>query len=225
MRLSGAGMPTSASRSMARLRAAVSDRLSVGPDGLDQLIADPVQRIEAGQRILKDHADPLAPDAAHLFRRQIVDPQSRQIDLAAGDAAGRIDQADDGEPGDGFAGAGFADHAQHLALGDVEGNAVDGAQHAAAGDELDLEIAHGENGLGHADVGMSRSSQFRIERVAQPVAEQVDRQDQAPPAQGPGRRRSTIRRRTDSCCRSGSGCRARAWCRACRSRGTTASPR
>ena len=94
MRLSGAGMPTSASRSMARLRAAVSDRLVWVRDGLDQLVADPVQRIEAGQRILEDHADPLAADAAHLLGRQVVDPQSRQMDLAAADAAGRIDQAD-----------------------------------------------------------------------------------------------------------------------------------
>ena len=150
MRLSGAGMPTSASRSMARLRAAGLRKIEVGADGLDQLIADPVQRIEAGERILKDHADPLAADAAQFFRRQIVDPHARQIDLAAGDAAGRIDQADHRKTGDGFSGAGFADHAQHLALGDVEGNAVDGAQHAAAGDELHLEVTHGENGFGHA---------------------------------------------------------------------------
>ena len=128
MRLSGAGMPTSASRSMARLRAAVSERLVWVRMVSIELVADPVERIEAGERVLEDHADPLAPDPAHFFRRQIVDPQARQIDLAAGDAAGRIDQADHGEPGDGFAGAGFADHAQHLALGDVEGNAVDGAQ-------------------------------------------------------------------------------------------------
>ena len=70
-------------------------------------------------------------------------------DLAAGDAAGRIDQADHREPGDGFAGAGFADHAEHFALGDVEGDAVDRAQRAAAGGELDLKIADGENGFGH----------------------------------------------------------------------------
>ena len=56
----------------------------MGPDGLDQLVADPVQRIEAGERVLEDHADPLSADAAQLFRRQIVDPHARQIDLAAG---------------------------------------------------------------------------------------------------------------------------------------------
>ncbi len=72
------------------------------------------------------------------------------MDLAAGDAAGRIDQADHRKAGDGFSGAGFADHAQHLALGDVEGDAVDRAQRAAAGDELHLKVAHGENGFGHA---------------------------------------------------------------------------
>ena len=135
---------------MARLRAACSRQIGVGSDGLDQLIADPVQRIEAGERVLKNHPDPLAPDTAHLFRRQIVDPQARQIDLATGNAAGRIDQADHRKAGDGFSGAGFAHHAQHLALGDIEGNAVDGAQNAVAGDEFDPEVAHGKDRFGHA---------------------------------------------------------------------------
>ena len=145
MRFSGAGMPTSASRSMARLRAAVSDRFEVGADGLDDLVADPVERIEARQRILEDHPDPLAPDAADFLRRQMIDPRARQMDLAARDAAGRIDQADDGKAGDRFAGAGFADHAEHFALGDVEGNAVDRVQGAAAGDEFHLEISNRED--------------------------------------------------------------------------------
>ena len=114
----------------------------MGADGFDQLVADPVQRIEAGERVLKNHADPLSPDAAHFFRGQIVDPQARQIDLAAADAAGRIDQADHGEASDGFPGAGFADHAAHFALGDVERNAVDGAERVVAGDEFHPEITH-----------------------------------------------------------------------------------
>ena len=171
MRFSGAGMPTSASRSMARLRAAVSDRFSVGPDRLDDLVADPVERIEAGQRILEDHADPLAPDAAHFFRRQMVDPRARQIDLAAGDAAGRIDQPDHGEAGDRFAGAGFADHAEHFALGDVEGNAVDRAQRAAAGEEFHLEVTHGENGMiGHRSFGLSASRSQSPSRLMERIS-------------------------------------------------------
>ncbi len=127
----------------------------MGADGFDQLLADPVKRIEAGEWILKDHADALAPDTAHLLRRQIVDPQAREMDLAAGDAAGRIDQADHGKTGDRFAGAGFADHAQHLALGDIEGNAVDRVQHAAPCGEFHLEVTHGENRFGHAVIAVS----------------------------------------------------------------------
>src|SRR5258708_35937514 len=107
----------------------------MGADGLDQLVADFVERIEAGERILEDHADPFAADTAHFLRQQMVDPQSRKVDLAAADAAGRIDQPDDGKSGHGFSGAGFADYAKHLALGDVEGNSVDGAEHAVAGGE------------------------------------------------------------------------------------------
>ena len=58
----------------------------------------------------------------HLLGRQIVDALAVEQDLAAGDAAGRLEQADDRRAGDRFAGAGFADHAQHLARRDVEGD-------------------------------------------------------------------------------------------------------
>ena len=58
---------------------------------------------------------------------------------------------------DGFAGAGFADHAEHFALGDIERHAVDGAQYAPARRELHLKVAHGENGLGHRSFGLSAS--------------------------------------------------------------------
>ena len=142
---------------MARRRAACFGQVGVGPDGLDQLIANPVERIEARQRILENHPDPFAPDAAHFFRRQIVDPQAGEIDLAARDAAGPVDQADDGEPCHGFSGAGFADHAQHLAFGDIEGNAVDRMQHLMAGGEFDPQVTHGENWLAHRSFGFSAS--------------------------------------------------------------------
>src|SRR4051794_15937029 len=73
------------------------------------------------------------------------------MDLAARDASRWINQADHGEPGDRFACAGFADHAQHFALGDVEGDAVDRTQAIAAGGEFHLKVTNGEDGFGHAD--------------------------------------------------------------------------
>jgi len=76
-------------------------------------------------------------------------------------SGGRLSMRDHGKTGDGFPGAGFADHAQHLALGDVKGNSVDGAQRAAAGGEFHPEVAHGENGYGHA-IRYSRTAALLI---------------------------------------------------------------
>src|SRR5258708_35783827 len=87
----------------------------------------------------------------------MIDPHARQINLAARDAAGRIDQPDHRKSRDRFAGAGFADHAEHFSLGDIERNPVDGAQRGVAGDELHLEITHGEDGYGHRSFGLSAS--------------------------------------------------------------------
>ena len=42
-------------------------------DRLDDLVADAVERVEAGQRVLEHHADARAAQLAHLLRRQIVD--------------------------------------------------------------------------------------------------------------------------------------------------------
>src|SRR5689334_20979446 len=109
----------------------------MGPDGFDQLLAHPVERVEARQRILEDHADALAADAPHLLWGQGVDAGAGKPDLAAGDTPRRIDEPDHRGPGDGFTRTRFADHSEHLALGDVERHAVDGPQDGAAGDELD----------------------------------------------------------------------------------------
>jgi hypothetical protein len=121
----------------------------MGPERLDDLVADPVERVEARQGILEDHTDALAADPAHLVGGQVVDAAPRQPDLAAGDAAGRIDEADHGGAGHRLAGAGLADDAQDLAPGDVERDPVDRLEDAAPGDELDAQVADGEDGLGH----------------------------------------------------------------------------
>ena len=90
------------------------------------------------------------------FRRQIVDARAAQQHLAARDAAGRLDQADHRGAGDRLAGAGLADHAEHFAGRDVERDVVDRREDAAAGRELDLEVADAEDG-GHRSFGFSAS--------------------------------------------------------------------
>ena len=59
-----------------------------------------------------------------------------------GDAAGRLEQADDGVAGQRLARARFAHHAQHLAGRDVERHVVDREQRAAPRRELDAQVLH-----------------------------------------------------------------------------------
>ena len=167
------------------------------------------------------------PDVAIVLAADRRLLEAGEMDHAASDTAGRIDQADDREPGDGFSGAGLPT-TPSTSPWDVEPDPVIARSVRAAGDELHLKVTHGENWIGHAigfrELERYPSSELRIERVAQPIAEQIDGKDQRRQRKA-GRRRSTTRRRTGNCCRSGSGCRARAWCRACRRPETTTSPR
>src|SRR5471032_126242 len=114
----------------------------MGLDGLDELAAHRIERIEAGERILEDRADPGATHLAHLLVRQIVDALALEPDLARGDAAGRLEQADDGVAGQRLARARLAHHAQHLARRDVERYVVDGHQRAAPRREFDAKVLH-----------------------------------------------------------------------------------
>ena len=59
----------------------------------------------------------------------------------AGDAPGRLEQADDGGAGQRLAGARLADHAEDLARRDVERDVVEREQRAAPGRELDAQVA------------------------------------------------------------------------------------
>ena len=134
----------------------------MGADRLDQLLADPVERIEAGQRILEDHADALAADPAHLFGRQVVDARARQPDLAARDPPGRIDEADHGGTRYDLPApdSPTTPSTSPLAMSN-EMPSRPAACRAAC--ELDAQIADGEDGfgqrhpLGHRSFGLSAS--------------------------------------------------------------------
>ncbi len=115
----------------------------VDADGFGDLVADPVDRGEGGQRVLEDHGDPAAADLGELPGGQADQFAAVQPDRAAG-AGGGGQQAEHSERGDGLAGAGLADQAERLAPVQVE---VDAADRRVAV-EVDGEVADSEQRRG-----------------------------------------------------------------------------
>jgi hypothetical protein len=84
-------------------------------DRLNHLRVDAQDRVQRHHRILEDHRNAPATQAAHLLLRQFRKVDAVKQDLAAADPSGRLDQAHDRESGHRLARAGFADEAEHLA--------------------------------------------------------------------------------------------------------------
>ena len=82
---------------------------------------------------------------------------------------------------DALARTGLADDPERLAGVDVVGDAVDGVDDAVFGRKLDGEVAERQHGLRHG------SPLRRIERVAQPVADEVDAEHDQHDRQARGR--------------------------------------
>src|SRR5262249_45610677 len=86
------------------------------PDGFGNLLADGVNRVERGHRLLKDDADFAGPDTAHFLvvaRDEIAAPLE---DLAVDDLSRRhSDQLEHGERRDGLAATGLSDNPESFA--------------------------------------------------------------------------------------------------------------
>ena len=161
-------MPTRSSQSIAlagapRRRDSAHMRLH----RLGQLPADGIERVERRQRVLENHADAAAPDAPQsvpAVRLSMRSPSSRTSPDS--DAARPLQQPDDRGAGQRLAGAGFADDAQDFAGVDAERDTVQCPQHAAPGGKFDDQV--------DGPPAAWPSAQPRVQRVTQPVAQQVD---------------------------------------------------
>ena len=116
---------------------------------LHQLAAHRHERVEARQWILKDCADMTPAQPPHRLRVEIVDAPAGEPDLAARMPQWRFEQPDNCAAGNGLARAGLAHDTQHLPLRDVERGIVHGEQRAAAGRDLNPQVAHREERLTH----------------------------------------------------------------------------
>ena len=112
----------------------------MGPNGLDELMTDAVERIQRSEGVLKNRANSAPTEPSKLVLGILVDPFTCEADLTARDPPRRIQQADDGRTRQGFTSAGFTDDAQNLARGDRQTDAIKCSQEAAACGELNDQI-------------------------------------------------------------------------------------
>ena len=84
------------------------------------LAADLADRVERRARVLEDHRDFAPAQIAHLIFAGGAHVDAGEADRAVGDAAGAVEDAHHRVGGDRLAGAGFADDADGLALGDAD---------------------------------------------------------------------------------------------------------
>ena len=103
----------------ARARRGATAHLAMGAQRLGELVADPVERIERGHRLLEDHAELAAAIAVELARRQAEDLLAADLHRAGGEAV-RGQQAHDGHHGLALARAALADDGERLARRHVE---------------------------------------------------------------------------------------------------------
>ena len=108
---------------------------------LDDLVADLVEGVQRGQRVLEDHRDVVAADPAQVVvgRAQQVAGRRSARRRRCGRVAARvrpITVSDETR----LAGARLADDAERLAAVDAVGDAVDGLHEAVLGREVDAQV-------------------------------------------------------------------------------------
>jgi hypothetical protein len=94
-------------------------------ESLADLPADAEHGVEGARRVLEDHGDAAAPHRVEGGRRR-ADQLGTVERHAAGDPRLGGEQAESGEPGHRFAGAGFADETEGLAAADMQVDAAQG---------------------------------------------------------------------------------------------------
>ncbi len=160
-----------ASRRRARARRAAAMPL-VQHDRLDDLLADGEDRVERGHRLLEDHRDLLAADAcASRAAPSVEQIASLEHDAAADDPARRLaSRPQDRQRGDALAAARFADDAERLARARPRRRRRRTARTTPASPKK----ASAGSRRGAAARSYRPPSRAGIERVAQPVAEEVE---------------------------------------------------
>ena len=107
---------------------------------LRDLVAHPVHRMQARERVLEDHRDVPAPDLPELGRVQLEQVAALEEDLAGHVGVGAVEEAHDREARDALARSRLADDAERLAAADAEREVRDGLDDPVPRAEADGEV-------------------------------------------------------------------------------------
>ena len=111
-------------------------------DRLNQLLTHCEERVERGERILKDHPDLFAANAALFLVAQLINASPIEMHLTGVNAGRRIKQPDDRIPSHGFARAAFPNNPSDFARPDVIADLFHRAEDAVPGWDFDGQVSN-----------------------------------------------------------------------------------
>ena len=132
----------------------------VGFERFGDLAPDRHHRVQGRHRLLKDHGDLSSAIAPHLLCRQLEQILTGKAD-GAFHPRGRIEQAQDGQRGDGFPRSRFAHQSKHFSLLDGEAQIAD----CGAIAKVDRETVDFEERGQEIRIAKKRSAKKRIAKV------------------------------------------------------------
>jgi hypothetical protein len=107
------------------------------PDCLDNLLADGINGIQAGHRLLENHRDTVPANGAYSLVGQFKEISAVEIYLAGNDFAGRVSyKTHNGQRGNAFATAAFTDEGKRLALFYRKADILNGTGNPGFGKEV-----------------------------------------------------------------------------------------
>ena len=164
-------MPTLRQQIFGALARLLAAALAVPEIDFLHLVADRVDRIERGHRVLEDHRDAVAAERGELLPSRREQVAALELEPFGPHPRAARQQAHEGERGHGLAAAGFADDAQRLAAVDMKIDIADGVQNPGRHVDLDgqaLDLEHRSASLRARHAGQLRPSGAVMSRMPSP---------------------------------------------------------
>ena len=134
----------------------------MGLNRFHELVADTKQRVERGQRILKNHGNAFAPQTEDLLFTHLDDIVAMIADLAPGKPSRRPEKPEDGKTQGGFTATGLAHQTHDFSLFQIQGHIFNGMHGSDMNGKMHIQIFDFKNIGIHATAPTIWGSESRI---------------------------------------------------------------